>query len=132
MSLRVPPCCVPYATTRTEGAFFQPPMENWSGSDTTEGTASIGVSSAGEGMETEHVAVAVGGQATAADEVCDYCKTLYGLIGDLQQMPQPFPTAYNQAEMLGSKSPRPPKESVVLQYSAQEAAVHPVRARSRA
>lgn len=39
---------------RTPGAFFQSPVEASSGSDTTDVSTSVGVSSGGEGIEGEH------------------------------------------------------------------------------
>eukprot|EP00904_Undaria_pinnatifida_P009239 jgi/Undpi1/5445/HiC_scaffold_2.g00724.m1 len=39
------------------GAFFQPPVENWSGSDTTDASTAAGLSSGGEGLEGDYLTV---------------------------------------------------------------------------
>ncbi|CAM9207767.1 unnamed protein product, partial [Laminaria digitata] len=39
------------------GAFFQPPVETWSGSDTTDASTAAGVSSGGEGLEGDYHSV---------------------------------------------------------------------------
>lgn len=41
------------------GAFFHPPAETWSGSDTTDGSTSAGVVSGGEGIDGDFRAVVV-------------------------------------------------------------------------